>query len=120
MASKSQSIKILCTYTELIPFDKLEDFQGKLKAITRENLERLKASLREGIKFPKNVWRHDGKDWIVNGHQTKRALLELRDEGWKLPAGMPCVFVTAKDRKEAKRALLQADSRYSKIMRRGF
>jgi len=113
-------IKILCTYTELIPIEDLEDFQGSLKGITRESMERLKAALREGIKFPKNVWRHGGKNYIINGHQTKKALLELREEGYKLPSGVPCVFVKAKDRQEAKRALLQADSKYSRVTRTGY
>jgi hypothetical protein len=122
MAKKTAKpeIKILCTYTELIPIEDLEDFQGKLKGITRESMEKLKAALREGIKFPKNVWRHGGKNYIINGHQTKKALLELRDEGYKLPPGVPCVFVKAKDRLEAKRALLQADSKYSRVTRQGY
>ncbi len=42
---KTKEISIKCEAKEYIDIDKLIPFQGKLKAITKENFEKLKRSL---------------------------------------------------------------------------
>ena len=60
-----------------IEYKKLEDLQGDLKTLPEENLEKLKKSiLRFGFKIPKFVWIDNGHYYILDGHQTKKALYD--------------------------------------------
>lgn len=95
-----------------IPWQKLADFQGDLKDITPENLEKLKNSIKaKGFIVPKFVWYNEGQYKLLDGHQTRQALLSLESEGFKIPH-IPIWSIEAKDATEAAEILLVLDSRY--------
>jgi hypothetical protein len=100
-----------------IPYTELEDFQGDLKhPIEPELLDRLKRSLvKHGVFVPKFVWfDKKRRALILDGHQTRKALGSLEDDGWVIP-GIPYVRVKAKNRKDAGEKLLQINSRYARF-----
>ena len=71
----SKEIKVTCKGADILPIDALENFQGNLKKITKENLNKLKKRIiRDGINVPLFVWRVN--DWcrILDGHQRLKAL----------------------------------------------
>ena len=98
-----------------IDFHKLKDLQKGFKVVEREELERLKRSIKKyGIVFPKYVWIDRGEYYIVDGHQTIRALKELEGEGYQI-GEIPYISIKAKDKKEAIQRLLLINSKYGKI-----
>jgi len=98
-----------------IPFQRFEDLQGDLKTISKNSLQKLKNSIKKyGIFVPKFVWENNGYYYLIDGHQTKKALAELEKEGYEVPE-IPYVKVEAKNKREAAEKLLQINSRYGKI-----
>lgn len=81
-------IRITYEARHTVPIEDVADFQGDVKTITQENLDRLKASIRKhGFFVPLFVWRKSEKSttYIIDGHQRRKALLELRDDGEEIP-----------------------------------
>jgi DNA modification methylase len=108
-------IKITCEAKEYINIDKLKDFQGDLKDISRSELDKLKRSIKKyGFSFPVFVW----KDNILDGHQRVAATRELIKEGCAID-DLPIVRIQAKDKKEAGEKLLMLNSQYAKMTQHG-
>ena len=97
--------------------EEMQDFQGALKDLSEEGYAKLKASmLRYGFSFPEFVW-HAPDGWkTLDGHQRLRV---LRQEGWSVKGGVPCVEIEATDEREAKEKLLLAVSAYGKVSAQG-
>lgn len=98
-------------------FRKLKDFQGKLKRRTPEQRKKLRRSIeKHGFKFPFFAWRDtaSGELLTIDGHGRRQALEEM---DWKTP--VPVVLIDAANRKEAKELLLQFNSRYGTITKKG-
>jgi len=113
------SIRITSHAADLLPIDSLLEFQGNLKTITHENLDRLKRSiLKHGFSAPIFVWK--GVDnHILDGHQRLKALTALRQEGYEIPL-LPIVYVDADSEAHAKEKLLYITSQYGSFDREGF
>ena len=108
-------IKIECRGAALIPLDELEEFQGNLKKITRTNLDKLKRRIMKSFDAPIHVWeRPDGSKKILDGHQRRKALRELSDEGYEIPP-LPVDYIYAADEKEARQKLLGITSQYGEF-----
>ncbi len=91
----------------LINFSELQDFQDDLKYLSPENLEKLCNSLvRKGVSTPFIIWEQDDlpvkNKWIIDGHQRKKALLKLKELGYKIPEKVPYYPLEFKSKKEAK------------------
>lgn len=115
-----KEIAVTCKTQDFLSVDELDDLQGDLKTTTKEDIAKLKKSiLKHGFSFPAFIWIHDNKNYIIDAHQRKKALLELIDEGYTLEK-VPVVYIEAKDEKEAREKLLQLNSQYSKINNAGF
>lgn len=100
-----------------VTWEQLEDLQMDFKTITWVDLNKLKSSIiKHGIFLPKFVWEHGGKFWTLDGHQTKRALMELEGE-YDVPE-LPIVKIKAKNKKDAIEKLLVINSRYGKVNRK--
>lgn len=116
-----KNIKITCDVdTRLAPTD-LTPLQGELKVLSKENLEKLKKSIKKfGFAFPVFVWENpeDAKIYIIDGHQRLNALNDLKKEGYKIPQ-IPVSFIQASDLAEAKSKLLAAASHYGKFSKNG-
>lgn len=115
----SKTIRVTCRAADSLPIDSILEFQGNLKTITNENLDRLKRSiLKHGFTAPIFVWQ--GVDnHILDGHQRLKALLALRQEGYDMPL-LPVAYVDADSEAHAKEKLLYITSQYGSFDREGF
>ncbi len=110
-----QEIEIKCKGADSLPIDTIKDFQGKLKHITRDNLERLKVSIQKnGFVAPIFVWQHEGQSIALDGHQRIKALLSMRDEGYNIPL-LPVAYIEADNEDDARQKLLAITSQYGEF-----
>ena len=114
----TKEIKIKCKAADGMPLDELYEFQGELKTISDDELDKLKKSiLKYGFSFPVFVW----KNKILDGHQRLKAVKQLVSDGYKIKNNkLPVVRIEAKNEKEAAEKLLLINSRYAKIDEGGF
>ena len=105
MANQKKIIKIKCEGTQYIDFHKLNEFQEDIKQSKAEDLNKLKEEIKKGFKLPFLIWKYDDKWWIQDGHQRKKALTELEEDGWYIPK-LPAVEIKAETKKEAKENVL--------------
>lgn len=101
--------------------DELKEFQGSLKESSDIDIAKLKREIvNTGYAFPIRAWKDPKRKstWIIGGHQTARALRELRDEGYDVPR-IPIVLIDAKNKLEAKRRVLQDVAQFGKIQNEG-
>ena len=110
-----QEIEIKCKGADSLSIDTIKDFQGKLKRISRDNLERLKVSiLKNGFVAPIFVWRNEGQCMALDGHQRIKALLSMRDEGYNIPL-LPIAYIEANNEEDARQKLLAITSQYGEF-----
>ena len=113
-------IKITCDGTDYVDFKKLKPFQGDLKTITDENLQKLKNSIiKYGFTVPAFIWRDGGALYILDAHSRVKALAELFSEGYEIP-DIPIIHVEADSEQEAKEKLLHITSQYGEFTEQGF
>ena len=105
------NIKITCSGSRFVPLESLKDFQGALKTISRDELNKVKRSiLKIGFSFPVFVWNEE----IIDGHQRVKAVNELLREGHEID-DIPVVDIYAENRSEAAEKLLRLNSQHGKI-----
>jgi len=102
-----------------IDFHQLSELQGDLKITTPQKIQKLKNSIiKYGVFVPKFVWIDKSavmtKFYIEDGHQTKKALIELEKDGYHIPA-IPFIKIDATDKKDAAEKLLMINSRFADI-----
>lgn len=116
----SEQIKITVKGAENAPLNTLVPFQGNLKELEREEYEKLRNGIKKlGFSFTVHVWRHQGKNYIIDGHQRIKAVTSMVDkEGFTCPP-IPINLVEAKDFAEAKRKVLAGASQYGKMKDKG-
>lgn len=115
----ANEIKITCKGADVLPIDKLVDFQGDLKKITDENLGKLKRRIvKHGINAPVFIW-DNGEKYILDGHQRIKALNALIQEGFAIPL-IPVVYIEADNEEDAKEKLLGITSQYGEFDTEGF
>ncbi len=107
-----KTIKITCEGTDYVDYKSLTPFQGHLKILTDDNLEKLKKSIiKYGFTVPGFIWKSGKKLYILDSHQRCIALESLAEDGYKIP-DIPIIYIKAKDKKEAKEKLLHISSQY--------
>lgn len=112
-------IEITCDGTDYVDYRTLKPFQGDLKTLSNENLNKLKNSIiKYGFTVPAFVWEN-GSKWVLDAHQRIKALDSLFSEGYEIP-DIPVVYIQAKDEKEAKEKLLHITSQYGEFAQQGF
>jgi len=101
---------------ETLDLSELKVFQGKLKVISKEKIDDLKASLvKNGIDLCFHIWKDSkNNNQILDGTHRFYALNLLRDEGYFIPP-LSVVYIIAKTRKEAAQIILIMNSRYAKM-----
>jgi DNA modification methylase len=111
-----KTIQIRCTGSRTLPIEALEEMQGGLKDLSKENYEKLKKEILDtGFAFPVYVWKSkDGRERIVGGHQRHRVLKTLQTLGYEIPP-VPVIDIEANDEQEAKRRILQDASSYGTV-----
>ena len=106
--------------TENIAIKDLNEFQGELKELTKNNYNRLYKQIKKAFTMPFTVWQDKkGKIHILDGHQRLRVLNEMKCQGEKLPAKFPCNFIKADSKREAKEILMTFASQYGRVTDEG-
>jgi hypothetical protein len=116
-----QTIRITCQAHSTLSPQSVEELQGNLKTLTKENYQRLKnVIIKYGFCEPISIWYEcDGSGektiaWILNGHQRVRTVLEMISEGWECP-DLPVNLVEAFDINEARKITLALASQYGQM-----
>ncbi len=108
-------MEIRCKTQDYLDLEKLLNFQGNLKKISRTNKEKLSNSIKRlGFIAPIFVWRHDNSNSILDGHQRLIVLRELEKEGESIPL-IPVVYIDAANEQEARDMLLHITSQYGEF-----
>lgn len=114
-----KAIEITCRGATTAEISDLEPFQGNLKDLSKENFEKLKKEIIElGFSEPISVWENKGKKFILNGHQRVRTLIQMKNDGYKVPK-IPINLVDAEDYKKAKKKVLALTSQYGEMTDQG-
>lgn len=114
-----KEIRITCAGAGTIELEDVSGFQGNLKTINRKNLEKLKNRiLKVGFNVPFHIWKNDGKNYLLDGHQRTRALLELQAQGYQVPP-LPFDLIEADSIEDAKDKLLGISSQYGDFTMEG-
>lgn len=110
-----QEIRITCKSADTLPIDRILEFQGKLKKLSKGNQEKLKNSiLKHGFCAPLFVWDDQGEWKLLDGHQRLATLISMRQEGYNIPM-LPVDYIEAADEAEAKEKLLNITSQYGEF-----
>lgn len=115
-------IKINCESSDTLKLTDMVPFQGTLKKRTEQDIKELTDSLvNEGLMMPFAIWKHDDKNYLLDGHGRKEALVKLavNDTGI-LTFDFPVIYVSAETEDEARKALLQITSSYGKVTKSGY
>ena len=110
-------MKVAYEARHTVDIDELTDFQGDVKVIRQENLDRLRRSIAtHGFIVPMFVWRKTAKSktYVIDGHQRLKALQQMRDEGEEVPP-VPIEFIPATSRKDAATKLLAITSQFGEF-----
>ena len=103
---------IKCETKDRLPLKDLTEFQGNLKHRTEGDYKKIITSIRKyGFSFPFFVWRHDGTNYVLDGHGRLGALQRMRAAGDQIP-DLPVVYVDCPDEEAAKNLLLRLNSQY--------
>jgi len=102
-------IKNRVSKTGLVDWKKVLDLQPE-NAKIKYNLQALKRMIvKHGLAKASDVWQDPKtkKIYWVDGHTRKQALLELQQEGYKIPSKIHAVFVKASNKKQAIEFLIE-------------
>ena len=112
-------IKVTCDGTDYIDFKTLKPFQGDLKTLSNDNLNKLKNSIiKYGFTAPAFVWQSGKSKYILDAHQRMKALDSLFSDGYEIP-DIPIVYIQAKNKQITKEKLLHITSQYGEFDREG-
>ena len=121
-----EAIKVLSDTKDTLKIEEMSEFQGKLKHRSPRQVQELAESLKkEGLIMPFVIWKHDGKNLLLDGHGRYRAIKYIiaeqnESDGQKIKEqAFPVIYIEAENEEEAKKALLQISSRYGNITRKG-
>lgn len=114
-------MEIKCKTEESMLITDMTPFQGNLKKRTEQDINELKDSLiNEGLLMPFAIWQHDNKNFLLDGHGRRQAILSLIDQDpGLLQVQWPVIKIEAETEDDARKALLQITSSYGKITKQG-
>jgi len=102
----------------LIDWRECEWFQPKdLKKYSKTQWNKLKTSLKDnGFASPFLIWENKGVNYILDAHHRQKAMIELIEiDHVDIPKKLPAVWISCKDKKDAKKAVLIFNSHYADI-----
>jgi len=97
-------------------YTEFKDLQEDFKEDNPEANKKLQQRIIEvGFKYPFCVWIDNNNNfWTVDAHQRKKALIELKTQGYEIPE-IPYIEIFAKNKTDAKKEILYLNSRYAAI-----
>lgn len=120
MPEVEKRIRIACEGAASLPWVDVVPFQGKLKILHREQFDKLRGQiLNTGFSAPLIIWRNDGKNFLMDGHQRLIVIKHLvQKEGYDCPP-LPVAWVQAANMQEAYRKCLSIASQYGRVDKEG-
>jgi len=110
-----QTIQIKCQGAGVLSLAELDNIQGDLKKLSKENLEKLKKNiLLNGFIAPIFIWNNGTSNFVLDGNQRTTALKSLEADGYEIPL-LPIDYIDAQDEAEARRMLLSITSQYGEF-----
>lgn len=97
------------------PLDSFLELQEDFKVTDPDKLSKLQMLiLTRGFKYSFKVWKDDeGRLWIIDAHQRRKALLALRKAGFTIPE-IPYEEIAAGSKKEAVEEIAAYNSEFAK------
>lgn len=97
------------------PLDDFLELQEDFKITDPEKLAKLQMLIiTRGFKYAFKAWKDpDGKLWIIDAHQRRKALLALRKAGFEIPL-IPYEPIYAENKKEAVEEIAAYNSEFGK------
>jgi site-specific DNA-methyltransferase (adenine-specific) len=118
-STPGKTVKIACQGAASIQIDNLKPFQGELKTLSDENYAKLKNEIIDlGFSEPIAIWKSQGENFVLNGHQRLTTLLKMRGEGFAIPP-VPVSIVDATSYKQAKLKVLSLTSQFGEMSPKG-
>ena len=110
-----KTFKIACETKDFLDWHNITEFQGGLKIRDEADIEKAKTSiLKYGWSFPFFVWVSGKTNYCLDGHARLLVLKQLEEEGYLIPE-LPVVYISAKNRAEAKQKLLRLNSNFGHL-----
>jgi hypothetical protein len=104
-----------------VEWKKLIQTQGDLKKISKDEMDKLKASIKNNdLIQPFYVWQKDDELYLLDGTHRQKAFNELESEGIEVPKKVPAIFIEAKSLKAASKLILIYSSIYANVTKDGF
>lgn len=96
------------------PLDSFIELQEDFKKPDADKLSKLQMLIiTRGFKYSFKVWKDpDGKLWIIDAHQRRKALLGLRSYGFTIPE-IPYEEIQASDKREAVEEIAAYNSEFA-------
>lgn len=96
------------------PLDSFIELQEDFKKPDADKLSKLQMLIiTRGFKYSFKVWKdHDGKLWIIDAHQRRKALLGLRSYGFNIP-DIPYEEIQASNKREAVEEIAAYNSEFA-------
>lgn len=91
-----------------------KELQEDFKIFDQNKNEKLQALiLKRGFKYAFKAWKDpDGQLWIIDAHQRKKALLQLKQKGYEIPP-IPYELIHANNKKEAVEEIAAYNSEFA-------
>jgi hypothetical protein len=119
MKGNGMKIKINCKGADVLSIEQLEEFQGELKDLSKEDYGRLKGLIeKHGFCAPIFVWKHGDTNKILDGHQRLRTVKQMKDEGWECDK-LPVDWIYADTEQAAKEILMGFVSQFGSVTGQG-
>lgn len=109
-------MKITCDTKDTLPLSELTEFQGGLKKRTDDDIAKIERSIEQyGFATPFFIWKHEGKNKVLDGHGRLQTLKAMQARGEVIP-NLPVVYIDLPNEEAAKNLLLRICSTYGEMM----
>ena len=100
-------MRITCDTKDTLPLSALTEFQGGLKKRTDDDLAKIERSIKQyGFATPFFVWKHEGKNKVLDGHGRLQTLKTMKARG-EIIEDLPVVYIDLPNEEAAKNLLLR-------------
>lgn len=108
-------MKITCDTKDTLPLSELTEFQGGLKKRSDDDLAKIERSIEQyGFATPFFIWKHEGKNKVLDGHGRLQTLKAMQARGETIP-DLPVVYIDLPNEEAAKNLLLRICSTYGEM-----